>query len=44
MGDMRSNNALEGTVNRGGRTARAAALCAQAGAEMQSWPAVQHNC
>ena len=36
-----SNNALERTVNHGGRTVRALTVCARAGAEVQSWPAVQ---
>jgi hypothetical protein len=37
------NNALERTVNHSGRTVRAMALCARAGAEVRSWPAVQRN-
>jgi hypothetical protein len=37
------NNPLERTVNRWGRTVRAVALCARAGAQLQRWPAVQRN-
>jgi hypothetical protein len=37
------NNALERTVKQGGRTVRAVALCARAGAEMLSRAAVQRN-
>ncbi len=40
---MPANNALERTGNHRGRTVRAVALCARAGAQSQSWPAVQHN-
>jgi len=36
-----SNNALERTVNHGGRTVRAVALCARAGAQWRQWPAAQ---
>ncbi len=36
---MQPNNALE----RGGRTARAVALCALAGAQWRRWSAVQLN-
>jgi hypothetical protein len=38
-----SNKSLERTVNRRGRTVRAVALCARAGARWQSGPAVQRN-
>ena len=37
------NKSLERTVDHGGRTVRAVALCARAGAELRSWPAVQRN-
>ena len=37
------NKSLERTVNHRGRTVRAVALCARAGAQWQSWSAVQHN-
>ena len=40
---MLANNALERTVNHRGRTVRAVALCARAGAEPRSWPAVQQD-
>jgi hypothetical protein len=40
---MQSNNTLERTVERCGRTVRAVALCARAGAQWRSWPAVQRN-
>ena len=40
---MTSNKSLERTVNQGGRTVRAVALYARAGAEVRSWPAVQHK-
>ena len=38
---MTANNALERTVSHWGRTVRAVALCARAGAQWQPWPAVQ---
>jgi hypothetical protein len=38
---MRSNNAFELTVMYRGRTVRAVALCARAGAQRRSWPAAQ---
>jgi hypothetical protein len=37
------NKPLERTVNDRGRTVRAVALCARAGAQNRSWPAVQNN-
>ena len=37
------NRPSERTVNHRGRTVRAVALCARAGAEEQPWPAVQRN-
>ena len=37
------NKSLERTVVRCGRTVRAFAVGARAGAEEQSWPAVQRN-
>jgi hypothetical protein len=37
------NKSLERTVNRRGRTVRAVALCARAGAQRRQWPAVQRN-
>jgi hypothetical protein len=40
---MLPNKALERTVNHRGRTVRAVALCARAGAEERLWPAVQLN-
>jgi hypothetical protein len=40
---MRPNNSLELTERQGGRTVRAVALCARAGAEMRQLAAVQHN-
>jgi hypothetical protein len=40
---MHPNNSLERTVNRRGRTVRAVALCARAGAEMRSRAAVQQD-
>jgi len=40
---MMANKTLERTVERGGRTVRAVALCARAGAEMRLRAAVQHN-
>jgi len=40
---MLSNNTLERTVNHRGRTVRAFAAGARAGAEERSWPAVQRN-
>ena len=43
VAEMLANKSLERTVNRRGRTVRAVALCARAGAEDQSWPAVQRN-
>ena len=39
---MKANNALEWTVNHGGRTVRAC-MGARAGAEERSWPAIQRN-
>jgi len=36
------NNTLERTVDQSGRTVRAC-MCARAGAQWRSWPAVQHN-
>ena len=41
--DMTSNKSLERTVNHCGRTVRAFAVSARAGALGRSWPAVQHN-
>ena len=38
-----SNKSLERTVNQSGRTVRAVALRARAGAEVRSGPAVQRN-
>jgi len=38
---MPSNKSFERTVNHDGRTVRAVALCARAGAQWQPWPAVQ---
>ena len=40
---MTSNKPLERTVNQCGRTVRAFAVGARAGAEWQLWPAVQRN-
>jgi hypothetical protein len=40
---MMSNNAFERTVDHRGRTVRAVARCARAGAQWRSWPAVQRN-
>jgi len=40
---MTPNKTLEQAVNRRGRTVRAVALCARAGAAAGLWPAVQHN-
>jgi hypothetical protein len=40
---MTPNKSLERTVNHQGRTVRAVALCAQAGANGLRWPAVQRN-
>ena len=40
---MLSDKSLERTVNHSGRTVRAVALCARAGAQWRSWPAVQRN-
>ncbi len=40
---MTSNNALERTVNHCGRTVRAVALCARAGAEVRRHAAVQQD-
>jgi hypothetical protein len=40
---MTANKPSERTVNQWGRTVRAVALCARAGAEPRSWPAVQRN-
>jgi hypothetical protein len=40
---LTSNNALERTVNHDGRTVRAFAARARAGAQWRSWPAVQLN-
>jgi hypothetical protein len=42
-GLVTSNKSLERTVNHCGRTVRAFAVCARAGVEVRSWPAVQHN-
>ena len=38
-----ANKSLERTVNQGGRTVRAFAVGARAGAQWQLWPAVQQN-
>jgi hypothetical protein len=38
-----ANKSLERTVNHCGRTVRALAVGARAGAQWQSWPAVQRN-
>jgi len=38
-----TNKALERTVNHCGRTVRAFALGARAGAQWQLWPAVRRN-
>jgi len=35
------NNSLERTVDHRGRTVRAVALCARAGAQWRRWPAAQ---
>ena len=43
MNGMPSNNPLERTVANCGRTVRAVALCARAGAEVRWRPAGQHN-
>ena len=43
MTESLANKSLERTVANGGRTVRALAVAARAGAEMRSWPAVQHN-
>jgi hypothetical protein len=43
MRRMRPNKPLERTVKQSGRTVRAVALCARAGEEERSWPAVQRN-
>ena len=40
---MMPNNSLERTVRQGGRTVRAVALYARAGAEVRRHAAVQHN-
>jgi hypothetical protein len=40
---MRPNNALERTVHHRGRTVRAVALCARAGAEIGRHAAVQQD-
>jgi hypothetical protein len=40
---LRPNKSLERTVAHRGRTVRAVALYARAGAEEPSWPAVQRN-
>jgi hypothetical protein len=40
---MTANKSLERTVSQRGRTVRAVALCARAGAEWRSWPAAQRN-
>ena len=40
---MTSNKSLERTVSHWGRTVREFVACARAGAEVRSWPAVQHN-
>ena len=37
------NKTLERAVRQGGRTVRAVALCALAGAEKRPWQAVQRN-
>jgi len=37
------NNSLERTVSRRGRTVRALALYARAGAQWRRWPAVQQD-
>jgi len=41
MSRVRSNNALERTVRHGGRTVRAVALCARAGAQGRRFAAAQ---
>jgi hypothetical protein len=41
--EQTSNNRLERTVVQGGRTVRAFAVGARAGAEELSWPAVQRT-
>jgi hypothetical protein len=41
MRKVRSNKSLERTAVHPGRTVRALAVCARAGAEQQSWPAAQ---
>ena len=41
--EVRSNKPLERTVTYRGRTVRAFAVGARAGAKEQLWPAVQHN-
>jgi len=43
MNNMTANNTLERTVGHRGRTVRAVALCARAGAGMRSRAAVQRN-
>jgi len=40
---MTANNTLERTVNHRGRTVRAVALCARAGAQWRQWSAVQRD-
>jgi len=40
---MTSNKSLERTVAKGGRTVRAVAVCARAGAEVRCHAAVQRN-
>ena len=40
---MQPNKSLERTVSHRGRTVRASAVGARAGAEKQLWPAVQRN-
>jgi hypothetical protein len=40
---MKASKPLERTVNHRGRTVRAVALCALAGARWRWWPAVQRN-
>jgi hypothetical protein len=40
---MTSNNAFELTVMQRGRTVRAVALCARAGAQWRAWPAAQRD-
>jgi hypothetical protein len=43
MTESLANKSLERAVNHDGRTVRAFAVDARAGAQWQLWPAVQHN-